>query len=220
MIPFYIFYSMFGFQRTGDQIWAFGDAARPRLPDGRDRRPDDARPARACSTTTARRQRAGVDGPELPRLRPGVRLRDGRDRPRRHRADVRHEAARTSSTTSRSTTRTTRSRPSPRASTRGSCAALYRFAAAPDVGRDAHPARLVGSGSILQQVLAARDLLAEQFGVAAEVSARRRSSCSPTTRSRPSAGTASTRTQEPRVPYVSTRSCRPTAGRSSPRPTG
>ena len=25
MIPFYIFYSMFGFQRTGDQIWAFGD---------------------------------------------------------------------------------------------------------------------------------------------------------------------------------------------------
>jgi pyruvate dehydrogenase E1 component len=26
MIPFYIFYSMFGFQRTGDFAWAFGDA--------------------------------------------------------------------------------------------------------------------------------------------------------------------------------------------------
>ena len=25
MIPFYIFYSMFGLQRTGDQVWAFGD---------------------------------------------------------------------------------------------------------------------------------------------------------------------------------------------------
>ena len=25
MIPFYIFYSMFGFQRTGDQAWSFGD---------------------------------------------------------------------------------------------------------------------------------------------------------------------------------------------------
>src|SRR5205807_3028140 len=25
MLPFYVFYSMFGFQRTGDQIWAFGD---------------------------------------------------------------------------------------------------------------------------------------------------------------------------------------------------
>ena len=26
-IPFYLFYSMFGFQRTGDLIWAFGDSA-------------------------------------------------------------------------------------------------------------------------------------------------------------------------------------------------
>ena len=26
MIPFYIYYSMFGFQRVGDAIWAFGDA--------------------------------------------------------------------------------------------------------------------------------------------------------------------------------------------------
>src|SRR5947208_113893 len=26
MLPFYVFYSMFGMQRTGDQIWAFGDA--------------------------------------------------------------------------------------------------------------------------------------------------------------------------------------------------
>ncbi|MEO6121895.1 MAG: pyruvate dehydrogenase (acetyl-transferring), homodimeric type [Acidimicrobiales bacterium] len=26
MVPFYIFYSMFGFQRTGDMMWAFGDA--------------------------------------------------------------------------------------------------------------------------------------------------------------------------------------------------
>jgi pyruvate dehydrogenase E1 component len=26
MVPFYTFYSMFGLQRTGDQVWAFGDA--------------------------------------------------------------------------------------------------------------------------------------------------------------------------------------------------
>src|SRR5207247_10675386 len=26
MIPFFIYYSMFGFQRVGDMIWAFGDA--------------------------------------------------------------------------------------------------------------------------------------------------------------------------------------------------
>ena len=46
---------------------------------------------------------------------------------------------------------------------------MYRFSGAPDLGKDAHPARLVGSGSILNQVLAARDLLAERFGVAAEI---------------------------------------------------
>ncbi len=46
---------------------------------------------------------------------------------------------------------------------------IYRFAEAPKLGRKAHPARLVGSGAILNQVLAARDLLAERFGVAAEV---------------------------------------------------
>src|SRR5881397_958507 len=26
MVPFYLFYSMFGYQRVGDLIWAFGDA--------------------------------------------------------------------------------------------------------------------------------------------------------------------------------------------------
>ena len=31
MIPFYIFYSMFGFQRVGDLAWAAGDIALPRL---------------------------------------------------------------------------------------------------------------------------------------------------------------------------------------------
>ncbi len=32
MIPFFIFYSMFGFQRVGDLIWAFGDMPGPGLP--------------------------------------------------------------------------------------------------------------------------------------------------------------------------------------------
>jgi pyruvate dehydrogenase E1 component len=41
MIPFYIFYSMFGFQRTGDSIWAMADGRRSR--------------ARGCSTPTATR---------------------------------------------------------------------------------------------------------------------------------------------------------------------
>ena len=58
---------------------------------------------------------------------------------------------------------------------------IYRLLAAPDLGKDARgakgrsgakadalPVRLVGSGSILQQVVAARQLLAER-GIAAEV---------------------------------------------------
>jgi pyruvate dehydrogenase E1 component len=46
---------------------------------------------------------------------------------------------------------------------------IYRLREAPDLGRKAHRARLVGSGSILQQVVAAQDLLAEKFGIAAEI---------------------------------------------------
>jgi pyruvate dehydrogenase E1 component len=46
---------------------------------------------------------------------------------------------------------------------------IYRFAAAPDAGATARAARLVGSGSILQQVLEAQRLLAGKFGVAADV---------------------------------------------------
>ena len=46
---------------------------------------------------------------------------------------------------------------------------IYRLDAAPDVDDAKGRVRLVGSGSILQQVLAARDLLANELGIAAEV---------------------------------------------------
>ena len=91
MIPFYIFYSMFGFQRTGDLIWAFGDLRGPRLPARRHGRTHDAQrrgpPARGRPSP-----RAGVDGPEPARLRPGVRLRDGGHRRGRHPAHVRRRS--------------------------------------------------------------------------------------------------------------------------------
>ena len=41
-IPFFIYYSMFGFQRIGDLIWAAADMRTPRLPARRHRRPHDA----------------------------------------------------------------------------------------------------------------------------------------------------------------------------------
>ena len=137
MIPFYIFYSMFGFQRTGDQIWALADARGRGFLMG----------ATAGRTTLTGEGLQHDDGhshvlastdPERPGLRPGLRLRAGRDRPRRHRADV-PPRARTSSTTSRSTTRTTPSRRSPTGIDEGIIRGIYRFAEAPDLGPKAAP---------------------------------------------------------------------------------
>ena len=168
-IPFYIFYSMFGFQRTGDQMWAFGDARGRGFLMG----------ATAGRTTLTGEGLQHDDGhtqilastvPEPARLRPGLRLRAGGGHPRRDRADARAEAR------GRLLLRHDLQRELRPAATAGgrhrrrrSCAASTASPRHPMSGRDAHPARLVGSGSILQQVLAARDLLAERFGVAAEV---------------------------------------------------
>ena len=63
-IPFFIYYSMFGFQRIGDLIWAAADSALPRLPAGRHRGPDDA--GRRGAAAPGRQQpRAVAAGAEL-----------------------------------------------------------------------------------------------------------------------------------------------------------
>ncbi len=76
MIPFFIFYSMFGFQRVGDLIWAFGDQRGRGFLLG----------ATAGRTTLAGEGLQHCDGqsqllrvgvPELRGVRPGVRVRDG-----------------------------------------------------------------------------------------------------------------------------------------------
>ena len=167
-IPFYIFYSMFGFQRTGDQMWAFGDArgrgflmggtaGRTTLT-GEGLQHDDGHSHILASTIPNIRAYDPAFAYELAAI-----IRDGVERmygpkpedvfyyvtlynenyPQPPRPDGVDDAA----------------------IIRG----LYRFAAAPELGKEAHPARLVGSGSILQQVIAARDLLADKFGVAAEI---------------------------------------------------
>ncbi len=167
-IPFYIFYSMFGFQRTGDQMWAFGDARGRGFLMG----------ATAGRTTLAGEGLQHDDGHSLvlastvPNLRTydpayafelAAVIRDGIVRMYGESPeDVFYyvtlynenyaQPARPDGVTDADIVR-----------------GLYRFAPAPQVGRNAHPARLVGSGSILTQVLAARDILAERFGVAAEV---------------------------------------------------
>ena len=123
MIPFYIFYSMFGFQRTGDLIWAFGDARGRGFLLG----------ATAGRTTLNGEGLQHEDGhshvlastvPNVRRLRPGVRLRGRGDR-RATAAAACTWRARTSSTTSRSTTRTTRCRRCPSGVEDGILRGLY-----------------------------------------------------------------------------------------------
>jgi pyruvate dehydrogenase E1 component len=88
MVPFYIYYSMFGFQRVGDFIWAAGDMQHARLPDGRDRRAHHAR-GRGPAAPGRPQPAARDDGAELPCLRPDLCLRARRHHPGRHAPHVR-----------------------------------------------------------------------------------------------------------------------------------
>ena len=82
MIPFYTFYSMFGMQRVGDLAWAGRRHARPRLPDGRHRRPHHAERRRPAARRRPQPHHRG-DHPELHSVRPDLRARSGGDHPGR-----------------------------------------------------------------------------------------------------------------------------------------
>ncbi len=168
MVPFYIFYSMFGFQRTGDQMWSFADArgrgfllgataGRTTLA-GEGLQHDDGHSHILASTVPNIRAYDPAFAYELAAIiRDGiVRMFGATPEDVYYYISLYNEnyaqPARPEGVTDEDILR-----------------GIYRFAEAPSVGKDGHPARLVGSGSILQQVLAARDLLAERHGVAAEV---------------------------------------------------
>jgi pyruvate dehydrogenase E1 component len=172
MIPFYIFYSMFGFQRTGDLFWQFADARGRGFLLG----------ATAGRTTLNGEGLQHEDGQSLvtasviPNIRvydpafayeTAVLVRDGIARMYGEQPeDVFYYLtlynenyampARPQGTSDDDIVR-----------------GLYRFAAAPRVSGKgkAKPLRatLLASGSIMQQALRAQAILAEQFHVAAEV---------------------------------------------------
>ena len=191
---------------------------RPRLHDGRDRRPDDADrrgpPARRRPLPHPR-----LDGPERPRLRPGLRVRARRHRPRRDRADVRQRRGRLllrhalqRELRPAKEARRRRRRHHPRASTgsaRRPISARARRRRTPGrVGLDPAPGRR-GPGAPRREV---RDR-------GRGVLARRRSRSCAATPSPRSAGTGSTRRRH-RASRTSRRSSVRTAARSSPRRTG
>jgi pyruvate dehydrogenase E1 component len=186
LIPFYIFYSMFGFQRTGDQFWALADERGRGFVMG----------ATAGRTTLMGEGLQHDDGHShvlasvIPNIRaydPGYAyelasiVREGIERMYGHgesRGDSRGEEALDASShdvfyyiTLYNENYSMPKRPDDLTDdqiARG----IYRLLEAPALGKAARvkgePVRLVGSGSILQQAVAARDLLAER-GVPAEV---------------------------------------------------
>jgi pyruvate dehydrogenase E1 component len=169
LIPFYIFYSMFGFQRTGDQFWALADergrgfvmgatAGRTTLM-GEGLQHDDGHSHVLASVVPNIRAYDPAYAYELASI-----VREGIDRMYARGEDVFYYVtlynenysmpARPAGLTDEQISR-----------------GIYRLLEAPALGKKARlaqPLRLVGSGSILQQVVAARDLLAER-GIPAEV---------------------------------------------------
>ena len=87
MLPFYIYYSMFGFQRVGDAIWAAADQrARGFLLGATSGRTTLG--GEGLQHQDGTQPPGGRDHPQLQGLRPGVRRRDGGDRRPRHARDA------------------------------------------------------------------------------------------------------------------------------------
>ena len=177
LIPFYVFYSQFGFQRTGDQFWALADergrgfvmgatAGRTTL-HGEGLQHDDGNSHVLASVVPSIRAYDPAYAYELASI-----IRDGIDRMYARGEDVYYYItlynenysmpARPADLTDEQINR-----------------GIYRLLPAPEIaakggrgagakGMTGAPVRLVGSGSILQQAVAARDLLAKR-GIAAEV---------------------------------------------------
>jgi pyruvate dehydrogenase E1 component len=170
MIPMYIFYSMFGPQRTGDQVWAFADSRGRGFLLG----------ATAGRTTLNGEGLQHEDGHShlLVSVVPNIRaydpawayeiamiVQDGMKRMYADQEDVFYYITLQNEAYPMP--------PVPRDDvagiTDGVLRGLYLYQAAPALGKNAHHAQLLGSGSILREVLRAQQILAEKFNVAADV---------------------------------------------------
>jgi pyruvate dehydrogenase E1 component len=168
MIPFYIFYSMFGFQRTGDEFWAFADArgrgfllggtaGRTTL-NGEGLQHEDGHSLLLASVIPSIRIYDPAFAYETAALvREGIRRMHGPEPEdvlfylalynENHVMPARPEGV----------------------SDADIARGLYRFRPAAAAKKGAPRATILGSGSIMQQALRAQAILAERFGVAADV---------------------------------------------------
>jgi pyruvate dehydrogenase E1 component len=166
MLPFYIFYSMFGFQRTGDQFWALGDvrgrgflmgatAGRTTL-HGEGLQHDDGHSLLLASVYPAIRAYDPAFAYETAEIiRDGISRMLGGDDTSYYITLYNENYVMPAM---------------PEGAAEGIVRGLYRFREAPSIEGGARArATLLGSGSIMQQVLRAQGLLADRYGVAADV---------------------------------------------------
>ena len=161
MLPFYIYYSMFGFQRVGDLIWAaadqrsrgflFGATAGRTTLGGEGLQHQDGSSHMAAATVPNCRAYDPCFACELAViLDHGMRAMMEQQRDEFYYVTLMNE---------------TYAQPDLPADAAGDIIrGLYRFRAAPKA-----KIRLIGSGAILREVIAAADLLLEDWGVAAEI---------------------------------------------------
>jgi pyruvate dehydrogenase E1 component len=170
MIPFFIFYSMFGFQRIGDLIWAAADmrtrgfllgatAGRTTL-NGEGLQHEDGHSHVLASVVPNLRTYDPAYAYEI-----AVIIRDGLERMYEKREDIFYYI-----------TLYNENYPMPHKPAgvdEGILKGLYRLKPAPEAGPEGQPARphvhLLGSGSVLAEALRAQQILAERYGVAADV---------------------------------------------------
>jgi pyruvate dehydrogenase E1 component len=164
MIPFFIFYSMFGFQRIGDFIWSFGDQrgrgfllgathGRTTL-NGEGLQHEDGHSLLLASTNPACRAFDPSFAYEVATI-----VRDGLHRMMDGHEDMFYYLALYNEPQTQPEM--------PDGVEEGILAGLYPYKKANNDGR--HRAQIFGSGSIMGEALRAQDLLAEHHDVAADV---------------------------------------------------
>ena len=166
MVPFFIFYSMFGFQRVGDLIWAAADmqakgflmgatSGRTTL-NGEGLQHQDGHSHLLSSTVPNCRSYDPTYGYEL-----AVLLWDGLKKMYAESENVFYYLTLLNENYVHP--------PMPKGVEKGICRGMYLLSEAPEGKTGSPRVQLMGSGSILREVIAGADLLQQDFGVHADV---------------------------------------------------
>ncbi len=163
MVPFFMFYSMFGFQRIGDLAWAAGDArARGFMVGGTSGR--TTLPGEGLQHADGQSHVLGLSLPNLKAYDPSyayevaVIIRDGFRRMFTEGEDLLYYITVMNETYPMP--------PMPKGVEEGILKGLYRFKESDTKEPQVH---LLGSGAILNEAVRAREMLKSNYGVAADV---------------------------------------------------